>query len=75
MTYEPEVRTDRLPVSALNMRRLVEEARLALNADLSKMDADDALRDMLNIMASPIDWAPGLLLKGDGYRTDFYKKE
>ena len=43
--------------------------------EVPKDRADDALRDMLNIMASPIDWAPGLLLKGDGYRTDFYKKE
>ena len=52
LTYEPEVRADRLPVSALNMRRLVEEARLALNADLSKMDADDALREIIRVGTS-----------------------
>ena len=52
LTYEPEVRADRLPVSALDMRRLVEEARLVLNADLSKMDADDALREIIRVGTS-----------------------
>ena len=27
------------------------------------------------IMGLPIDWAPGLLLRGDGYSTDFYMKD
>lgn len=52
LTYEPEARADRLPVSALDMRRLVEESRLALNADLSKMDADDALREIIRVGTS-----------------------
>jgi DNA polymerase len=26
-------------------------------------------------MAEPIDWAPGLPLKGDGYETEFYRKD
>jgi DNA polymerase len=26
-------------------------------------------------MGDPIDWAPGLPLKGDGYETPFYKKD
>ncbi len=31
--------------------------------------------DMAEIMGQPIDWAPGLLLRGDGYSTDFYMKD
>lgn len=31
--------------------------------------------DMAEIMAQPIDWAPGLLLSADGYDTKFYKKD
>lgn len=30
--------------------------------------------DMAEIMGQPIDWAPGLLLRGDGYSTKFYMK-
>ena len=32
-------------------------------------------REMADIMAQPIDWAPGLLLRADGYTTDFYMKD
>lgn len=32
-------------------------------------------QDMADIMGLPIDWAPGLLLRGDGYSTDFYMKD
>lgn len=31
--------------------------------------------DMAEIMGRPIDWAPGLLLRGDGYETEFYMKD
>jgi DNA polymerase len=31
--------------------------------------------DMAEIMAQPIDWAPGLLLRADGYETKFYMKD
>lgn len=31
--------------------------------------------DMADIMGQPIDWAPGLLLRGDGYETPFYIKD
>lgn len=30
---------------------------------------------MAEIMGQPIDWAPGLLLRGDGYATKFYMKD
>lgn len=32
-------------------------------------------QDMAEIMAQPIDWAPGLLLRADGYETEFYMKD
>jgi DNA polymerase len=31
--------------------------------------------DMAEIMAQPIEWAPGLLLRADGYQTRFYMKD
>lgn len=31
--------------------------------------------DAAEIMGQPIDWAPGLLLRGDGYETKFYMKD
>lgn len=31
--------------------------------------------DMAEIMGQPIDWAPGLLLRADGYDTKFYMKD
>ena len=30
---------------------------------------------MAEIMGRPIDWAPGLLLRADGYATPFYMKD
>ena len=40
-------------------------------------EAPDGSRweDMAEIMGRPIDWAPGLLLRGDGYDTKFYMKD
>ena len=32
-------------------------------------------QDVADIMGEPIDWAPGLLLRGDGYETKFYMKD
>lgn len=35
----------------------------------------DALKKVCAAMGEPIDWAPGLLLRGDGYETAYYKKD
>lgn len=32
-------------------------------------------QNMAEIMSQPIDWAPGLLLRADGYETEFYMKD
>lgn len=37
-------------------------------------DADD-LNDVCQIMGQPIPWAPGLLLRADGYECEYYKKD
>lgn len=34
-----------------------------------------SLEEVCNIMGTPIDWAPGLPLRADGYETDYYKKD
>lgn len=41
------------------------------------IEAPDGSRwqDAADIMGQPIDWAPGLLLRGDGYETKFYMKD
>ena len=41
------------------------------------IEAPDGSRwqDAAAIMGEPIDWAPGLLLRGDGYETKFYMKD
>ena len=36
---------------------------------------DGALKEICSIMGAPIPWAPGLLLRADGYTTDYYKKD
>lgn len=43
--------------------------------DVPEADADRALEDINQQMSAPIDWAPGLPLKGDGYVCDFYRKD
>ena len=35
----------------------------------------DALSRINEAMGAPINWAPGLPLKGDGYETPFYRKD
>lgn len=36
---------------------------------------DEAYKKILDIMATPIEWAPGLVLKGDGFTSSYYKKD
>lgn len=38
-------------------------------------EADDALQFICQEMGREIPWAPGLLLRGDGYLCDYYKKD
>lgn len=44
-------------------------------AEVKKSEQKAKLNEMLDIMAEPISWARGLPLVGDGYLTDYYKKD
>ena len=43
--------------------------------EVPEEQAKDALQYMLEVMSSPVPWAPGLPLKGDGYTCSFYYKD
>lgn len=43
--------------------------------EVPKEEAQEALGFICSEMGRPIEWAPGLLLRGDGYLCDFYKKD
>lgn len=36
---------------------------------------EEIYKEILDIMATPIEWAPGLVLKGDGFTSSYYKKD
>lgn len=42
---------------------------------IAEMPEGSRWEDMAEIMGQPISWAPGLLLRADGYETPFYMKE
>ena len=42
---------------------------------VAEMPEGSRWEDMAEIMSQPIDWAPGLLLRADGYETKFYRKD
>lgn len=42
---------------------------------IAEMPEGSKWQDMAEIMGRPIDWAPGLLLRADGYETTFYMKD
>lgn len=46
-----------------------------LICEVPEEKAEQALNDILRIMAEPIPWAPGLPLKGDGYQCEYYRKD
>jgi len=43
--------------------------------EVNEEQAEDALAYMQDCMGKPFDWAPGLLLRGDGYVTKYYRKD
>lgn len=43
--------------------------------EVNEEESDDVLSYVLKVMAEPISWAVGLNLKGDGYITQYYKKD
>ena len=43
--------------------------------EVPENEAQVALGAILDVMKQPMPWAPGLMLKGDGYITPYYKKD
>lgn len=43
--------------------------------DVEATDPEWHMQNVCRIMGEPIPWAPGLLLKADGFVTEFYRKE
>jgi len=60
-------------VSALGYK-IVMHVHDEMIVDVPHEDTD-ALAVINRCMAEPIDWAPGLPLKGDGYETPYYMKD
>lgn len=65
---------------AVSMMRLAEagyKIRLHIHDEvvLDVPKEQDALEEVKEIMSQPIEWAPGLPLRADGYETEFYRKD
>ena len=63
---------------AMALLRLDREYNIVFHVhDEIVVEAPEGSRweDVAAIMGEPIPWAPGLLLRGDGYETTFYKKD
>ena len=52
LTYEPQIRPDTAEPTVLDMRRLVDESHLALNARLDGLSADESLREIIRVGTS-----------------------
>lgn len=42
---------------------------------ICEVDSASELDTILDIMARPIEWAPGLPLKGAGFTCEYYQKD
>lgn len=67
---------DCLAVAILRLEKAGYEIVFSVHDEIVA-EAPDGSRweDMAEIMGRPIDWAPGLLLRADGYETKFYMKD
>ena len=75
LTYEPQARPDKAEPTVLDMRRLVQESHLALNARIDRLSADESLREIIRVGTSAggaqakavVGWnrASGSFLAGD----------
>lgn len=43
--------------------------------EIPEENSEDTLENICNIMGQPISWAPGLLLRADGFTSKYYKKD
>ena len=64
---------------AETLRKLRHKSMIAVfhvhDEIIVEVEHENQLQDILDIMAKPIDWAPGLPLKGDGFTDIYYRKD
>ena len=64
-----------------NQQAYLEQAAADFNASQDEYEViveapiGTSWEQVAEVMGRPIDWAPGLLLRGDGYSTPFYRKD
>lgn len=70
------VARDCLAVSLLRLDRAGYEIVFHVHDEIvAQAPLGSRWEDMAKIMGMPIDWAPGLVLRADGYATPYYKKD
>ena len=55
--------------------RIVGHVHDEMIVEVKSETAEEDLQTICGCMNAPIPWAPGLLLRGDGYLCDFYRKD
>ena len=67
---------DCLAVAILRLEKAGYEIVFSVHDEIvAEAPVGSRWEDMAEIMGRPIDWAPGLLLRADGYETKFYMKD
>ncbi len=66
---------DAMIATELRYPEIVMHVHDEMIVEVPETAADVALSDICGIMARPVPWAPGLVLRGDGYVTKFYRKD
>lgn len=55
--------------------RIVMHVHDEVIVEVPAEEAEERLKEIEDIMARPISWAPGLILTADGFTSDYYKKD
>lgn len=69
------VARDCLAESLKNVTAAGYQVRMHIHDEAVISHAEDKLEEVCEIMGQPIEWAPGLPLRADGYYADFYMKD
>ena len=70
------VARDCLAETLIRLREIGLTAAFSVHDEvIVEVDRKEQLQDILGIMARPLDWAPGLPLKGAGFTCTYYQKD
>lgn len=70
------VARDCLAETLIRLREIGLVAAFSVHDEvIVEVDKEEQLQDILDIMARPLDWAPGLPLKGAGFTCAYYQKD